>query len=174
MSSSLFINLGSLNIVKVCLVPHHLELRRIMMRSHPLVKPPLMTRLSWNGVGRCYLVAVTGSVWQLRDVCGCYGIYTAVLWQKEATLQNEISRKLAKCVCVHVHVCTSTSIQCNIMMSWLTSFSRMSYFCSKLGAEVDYAKSNLKPSLSQIFVICHLLPFVRVGQSTCIYVATYQ
>ena len=25
--------------------------------------------------------------------------YTAVLWQKEATLENEISRKWAKCVC---------------------------------------------------------------------------
>ena len=30
--------------------------------------------------------------------------------------------------------------------------------------EVEYAQSNLKPSLSQIWVICQLLPFVRVGQ----------
>ena len=37
-------------------------------------------------------------------------------------------------------------------------------FCSKLGLEVEHAKSNLKTSISQIWVICHLLPFVRVGQ----------
>ena len=30
--------------------------------------------------------------------------------------------------------------------------------------EVDYAKSNLKTSLSPIWMICQLLPFVRVGQ----------
>ena len=30
--------------------------------------------------------------------------------------------------------------------------------------EVEYAKSSLKTSLSQICVICQLLPFVRVGQ----------
>ena len=29
---------------------------------------------------------------------------------------------------------------------------------------VEYAKSNLKTSLSQIWVICQLLPFVSVGQ----------
>ena len=38
--------------------------------------------------------------------------------------------------------------------------------CSKLGMEAEYAKSNLQTSLSQIWVICQLLPFVRVGQST--------
>ena len=37
-------------------------------------------------------------------------------------------------------------------------------FCSKFGMEVKYANSNLKTSLSQIWVICQLLPFVRVGQ----------
>ena len=30
--------------------------------------------------------------------------------------------------------------------------------------EVEHAKSNLKTSLSQIWVIYQLLPFVRVGQ----------
>ena len=35
---------------------------------------------------------------------------------------------------------------------------------SKLGMEVEYAKSNLKTPLSQIWVICQLLLFVRVGQ----------
>ena len=37
-------------------------------------------------------------------------------------------------------------------------------FCCKLGLEVEYAKSKLKTSVSQIWVICQLLPFVRVGQ----------
>ena len=44
-------------------------------------------------------------------------------------------------------------------------FSRMPCFCSKLGIQVEYAKSNLKTSLSQIWVICQLLPFVSVGQT---------
>ena len=38
-------------------------------------------------------------------------------------------------------------------------------FGPKLGLEVlAIKKSNLKTSLYQIWVICHLLPFVRVGQ----------
>ena len=35
--------------------------------------------------------------------------------------------------------------------------------CSKLRVEVEHAKSNLKTSLSQIWEICHLLPFVMEG-----------
>ena len=33
-----------------------------------------------RGLGGCYgiYVAVTGSVWLLRDLRGCYGIYVAV------------------------------------------------------------------------------------------------
>ena len=46
----------------------------------------------------------------------------------------------------------------------LNIFQQDEYFCSKLGMELEYAKSNLKTSLSQISVICLLLPFVRVGQ----------
>ena len=46
----------------------------------------------------------------------------------------------------------------------LNIFQQDECFCSKLGMEVEYAKSNIKTSLSQIWVICHLLPFVRVGQ----------
>ena len=44
----------------------------------------------------------------------------------------------------------------------LNIFQQDVCFCSKLGMEVEYAKSNLKTSLSQIWVICQLLPFVRV------------
>ena len=44
-------------------------------------------------------------------------IYSALLWQKEASDENEISCKLAKCVChLHWH-------QCTIMMSWLKYLS---------------------------------------------------
>ena len=46
----------------------------------------------------------------------------------------------------------------------LNIFQQDECFCSKLGMEVEYAKSNLKTSLSQIWVICKLLSFVRVGQ----------
>ena len=46
----------------------------------------------------------------------------------------------------------------------LNIFQQDGSFCSKLGMELEYAKSNLKTSLSQIWVICQLLPFVRVGQ----------
>ena len=51
-------------------------------------------------------------------------------------------------------------------MSWCLDwniFQQDEWFCLKLGLEVEHAKSNLKTSLSQIWVICHLLPFVRVG-----------
>ena len=44
-------------------------------------------------------------------------IPTAILWQKEATLEHDISCKWAKCVC-HVHW-----YQCNITMSWLKYLS---------------------------------------------------
>ena len=37
-------------------------------------------------------------------------------------------------------------------------------FCL-IGLEVEHVKSHLKTSLSHIWVICDLLPFVRVGQS---------
>ena len=47
----------------------------------------------------------------------------------------------------------------------LNIFQQDECFCSKLGMDIEYPKSNLKTSLSQIWVICQLLPFVRVGQS---------
>ena len=34
-------------------------------------------------------------------------------------------------------------------------------FCSKLGLEGDDAKLNRKTAITQIQVICHLLPFVK-------------
>ena len=45
----------------------------------------------------------------------------------------------------------------------LDIFQQEECFCSKFGLKVEHAKSNLNASLSQIWVICHLLPFVRVG-----------
>ena len=45
------------------------------------------------------------------------GLNSAVLWQKEATVENDISRKWAKCVChLHWH-------QCNIVMPRLKYLS---------------------------------------------------
>ena len=46
----------------------------------------------------------------------------------------------------------------------LNIFQQDECFCSNLVLEVEYSKSNVKISLSQIWVICQLLPFVRVGQ----------
>ena len=46
----------------------------------------------------------------------------------------------------------------------LNIFQQDECFCSKLAMEVEYTKSNLKASLSQIWVTWQLLPFVRVGQ----------
>ena len=55
-------------------------------------------------------------------------------------------------------------IDINASILTLDIFQQDECFCSKLRMEVEYAKSNLKTSLAQIWVICHLLPFVRVGQ----------
>ena len=38
----------------------------------------------------------------------------------------------------------------------LNIFQQDECFCSKLGLEVEYAKSNVKISLSQIWMICQL------------------
>ena len=46
----------------------------------------------------------------------------------------------------------------------LNIFQQDECFGSKLGIEVEHAKSNLKTSLSQIWVICQLLPFVRIPE----------
>ena len=46
----------------------------------------------------------------------------------------------------------------------LSIFEQDECLGSKLRWEVEYAKSNLKTWFSQTWVICHLLPFVRVGQ----------
>ena len=46
----------------------------------------------------------------------------------------------------------------------LNNFQQDECFCSKLGIQVEYAKFNLKTSLSQIWVIGQLLPFVIVQQ----------
>ena len=48
----------------------------------------------------------------------------------------------------------------------LNIFQQDECFCSKLGMEVEYAKSNLQTSLSQIWMICQMLPFVRVGKKS--------
>ena len=52
----------------------------------------------------------------------------------------------------------------SLCLDLINIFQQDECFCLKLGLEVEHAKSNIKTSLSQILVICHLLPFVRVGQ----------
>ncbi len=47
----------------------------------------------------------------------------------------------------------------------LNIFQQDECSCSKLGMEVEYAKSSKTKLLSQIWVICELLPFVMVGQN---------
>ena len=57
--------------------------------------------------------------------------------------------------------------RCNIIILWLQYLSGVWVsLLPKIGVEVERANCNLKTSLShsQIWVICHLLPSVRVGQ----------
>ena len=59
--------------------------------------------------------------------------------------------------------CTLTSMQYHYALTYnVTIFQQDECFCLKLGLGVEHAKSNLKTSLSQNWVICDLLPFVRV------------
>ena len=53
----------------------------------------------------------------------------------------------------------------SLYLDW-NIFQQDERFCSKLGMEEECAKSNLKTSLSLVWVICELLPFVRVGQTS--------
>ena len=46
----------------------------------------------------------------------------------------------------------------------LNIFQQDECSCSKLRMEVKYAKSSKKKLISQMWVICELLPFVMVGQ----------
>ena len=84
--------------------------------------------------------------------------YTALLWQKEATLENQISRKWAKYVC-HVHW-----RQCNIILSWLKYLSAGWVFLLQTQNGSRMCQVQWKTSLSQIQVICQLLPCVKLGQ----------
>ena len=82
---------------------------------------------------------------------------SALLWQKEATLENDISRKWAECVCyVHWH-------QCNIIISWLkylpAGWAFLLKAIEKSRLEVEHTKSNLKHWYLRFgwFVTCFLL-----------------
>ena len=83
-------------------------------------------------------------------------VNSAVLWQKEATLENDISLKWAKCVCcVHRHSMQYYDILTSI------SFSRMSVSAPNLELEVEYAikvqSKNITFSGFGWFVSCFLL-----------------
>ena len=86
--------------------------------------------------------------------------YTALLWQKEASDESDFSCKRAKCVFqLHWH-------QCNIMTSRLQYLSAGWVILLKIGIELEHAKYDLKTSITQIWMSCHLLPFAKVGQYT--------
>ena len=112
-----------------------------------------------NIVGCDYLLAVTGSTWQLQGLPGAFWKVTILPYfdkRKQLLKMSFLVNLWAKCVChLHWH-------QCNLSL-WLKYFSA-GCFCSKLDLEVEPAKSNLKTSISQIVMICHLLAFVRIGQ----------
>ena len=89
------------------------------------------------------------------------GLRCRTLTKGSITLENDISRKWAEFVC-HVH--WQFDINAISLCLDINIFQQDACFCSKLGLEVEYSKSNLKTSLSQIWLIFHLLLCVRVGQ----------
>ena len=53
------------------------RMRGLHDKPHLLAKLRICGRVNWVGCG--YLVAVMGSVWLLRGLRGCYGVYMAVV-----------------------------------------------------------------------------------------------
>ena len=84
--------------------------------------------------------------------------YTAIQWQKEQLLKMKILVNEQNVSVMYIDI-NAISLYLD-----LNTFQQDECFRSKVGMEVEYAKSSLKTSLSQILVICELLPFVRVGQ----------
>ena len=85
---------------------------------------------------------------------------SALIWQKEASDKSDISCKRAKCVC-HLHW-----RQWNIMMSYLTYLLVGLVFCMKFGLEEELIMWIMKTSITQVWMVCHLLPFAKVGQNS--------
>ena len=51
------------------------------------------------------------------------------------------------------------------MMSYLTYLlAERVFICIKFGLEEEYSRQNMKTSITQIWMVCHLLPFAKVGQ----------
>ena len=74
-------------------------------------------------------------------------INTALLWQKEATLENYIScnEQNTSVVYIDINVISFMSLGLG-----LNIFQQVECFCSKLWLEVERAKSNLRTSLKNI------------------------
>ena len=88
---------------------------------------------------------------------------SALLWQKEASDKSDISCNRAKCVC-HFYW-----RQWNIVMSYLSNISLIKQdecWSIKYGLEEEDTRWNTKTSITQILIVCHLLPFAKV-QQTC-------
>ena len=86
--------------------------------------------------------------------------HTALLWQKEVGDKSDISCKRANCVC-HLH-----RDQWNIIIPYLTYLlPEWVYLCIKFGLEEEHIRWNMKTSITQIWMMCHLLLLAKVGQS---------
>ena len=85
---------------------------------------------------------------------------SALLWQKEASNKSDISSKRAKCV---RHFCRH---QWYIMMSDLTYLLAGWMFMHKIwpGRRAHDVKYDTSIPVTQIYMVCHLLPFAIVGQ----------
>ena len=63
---------------------------------------------------------------------------------------------------VNEHNVSVMYIYINVLSCFdLNIFQQDECFCSKLGLEVEHAKSNSKTSISKIWVICHLFSFCQ-------------
>ena len=84
---------------------------------------------------------------------------------------NDIRRQLLKMTfLVNEQNVSVMNIDINAISGCLdfNIFQQDECFCSKLGIQVEYAKFNLKTSLSQIWVIGQLLPFGIVRQTAVV------
>ena len=93
------------------------------------------------------------------EVYSIYSMYySALLWQKEASDKSDI---LVKEQNVSV-ICTDVN-----GISWCLT-EHISYqdecLCIKFGLEEEHIRWNMKTSITQIWMVCHLLSFAKVGQ----------
>ena len=121
---------------------------KVWMHGYELLSlpSPVPSRLSVKNVGRMRKYPFSSHFLGLPFQFPLRSTHddSVVLWQKEANLENYISRKLAKCVSRYSDINAITfCLDLNI-------FQQDECFCSKLGMEVEHAKSNINTSFSLI------------------------